>query len=382
MLTRRDLMGLLASGSAVASLNSVTAHSQGLGTDYDVIIVGAGIAGLATAEHLLSLDNELKVLVLEARDRIGGRVYSIARDDMYRDADLGAQYLSVEQGLDWEPIKRFGLQSEQKPDGRIQFYPGMAALIDAIAKASQGKIQLSSQVSEVFWREGLAGVYYQNRGLKSAVTTRRLVLTVPAAVLQQKGLKITPDLGREKQQALASVRTGPCLSCAMLFSQEKTNLIAPSDTWSRDDYGSHLRVLRNGINGELLLEAQFTDLRAEALAGETPELVLRLALQDFEQALTSMPLLEDALWTDYVDWSRENFSAGAYTQASSTSSHLSLAQSLGDTLFFAGDATSDRELVGSIAGAYESGKRAGREIAVSLALGSEEEGEEPILELL
>ncbi|MEO0436533.1 MAG: FAD-dependent oxidoreductase [Pseudomonadota bacterium] len=375
-------MSLLATGSAVASLNSASTRAQGLGTDYDVIIVGAGVSGLATAEHLLSLDNELKVLVLEARDRIGGRVYSVSRDDMFRNADLGAQYLSVEQGMDWEPIKRLGLQTQQMSDGRMQFYPGMAALVDAVAAASQGKIQLSSQVSEIFWREGLAGVYYQNRGLKSAVTTRRLVLTVPAAVLQKEGLKITPELGPEKQQALASMQSSPCLSCAMLFSPEQAKLVTAQDTWSKDDYGSHLRAARNGINGELLLEAQFSDLRAESLAGESSELVLRLALQDFEEVLAQMPLLEDALWTQYVDWSEEVFSAGAITQVSSTSAHLSLARSLGDTLFFAGDATSDRALVGSIEGAYASGKRAGREIAVSLDLGAEEEGEEPILELL
>ena len=40
---------------------------------YDVIIIGAGISGLSAADHLI--DNGNDVLILEARDRIGGRIW-------------------------------------------------------------------------------------------------------------------------------------------------------------------------------------------------------------------------------------------------------------------------------------------------------------------
>lgn len=43
---------------------------------YKVIIIGAGIAGLSAANHLIS--NGIKdVRILEARNRIGGRIISI-----------------------------------------------------------------------------------------------------------------------------------------------------------------------------------------------------------------------------------------------------------------------------------------------------------------
>ena len=45
----------------------------------DVIIVGGGIAGLAAAWHLRDLD----VLVLEREDRVGGRIRSEARGDVW-----------------------------------------------------------------------------------------------------------------------------------------------------------------------------------------------------------------------------------------------------------------------------------------------------------
>lgn len=42
---------------------------------YDTIVVGAGFGGASTAYNLIENGYKGKVLVLEARDRIGGRAY-------------------------------------------------------------------------------------------------------------------------------------------------------------------------------------------------------------------------------------------------------------------------------------------------------------------
>lgn len=43
---------------------------------YNTIIIGAGLAGASTAYHLLCENNyKGKVLILEARNRIGGRIH-------------------------------------------------------------------------------------------------------------------------------------------------------------------------------------------------------------------------------------------------------------------------------------------------------------------
>ena len=65
---------------------------------YKVVIVGAGISGLYSACNLL--DHGIKdIIILEAQDRIGGRMHSIARQvKESRDSDceewieLGAQF--------------------------------------------------------------------------------------------------------------------------------------------------------------------------------------------------------------------------------------------------------------------------------------------------
>jgi len=56
----------------------VMAHESGDKTTiYDVIIVGAGLAGLSAAECLLDRDPSMSVLCLEASDRVGGRVQAL-----------------------------------------------------------------------------------------------------------------------------------------------------------------------------------------------------------------------------------------------------------------------------------------------------------------
>jgi monoamine oxidase len=57
----------------------------------DVIIIGAGAAGLMAAKELSA--NDKKVLVLEARDRIGGRIHTINNTDFSQPIEGGAEFV-------------------------------------------------------------------------------------------------------------------------------------------------------------------------------------------------------------------------------------------------------------------------------------------------
>jgi protoporphyrinogen oxidase len=60
-----------------------------------VVVVGAGVAGLACASALASAGVN-DVLILEAGDRVGGRVRSV--DFHGQSIELGAQWIHGEEG--------------------------------------------------------------------------------------------------------------------------------------------------------------------------------------------------------------------------------------------------------------------------------------------
>ncbi|WP_414981235.1 flavin monoamine oxidase family protein [Congregibacter sp.] len=376
-------MQLSAGIPAFASLLGQKSAARGLGTDYDVIVIGAGVAGLAAAERLVSLDSDLKVLVLEARDRIGGRVHSVRHQSSTRDAELGAMSLTQAQGRDWAVTDRLGLNVDEFPDNSLGLYPGMAALVRALAESSTGRVQLDSEVREVFWREGLVGVSYMNRRLSSAVTGRRLVVTLPAGVLRSGALSITPALPSSKLDALQSLSIEPAISVAVLFPGSHAKLKDATQPWLYEDSTTRLRAFSVSVDGDVLLEAQFRGSRADALSEQSESLQLSLAIRAFGDALESLPLLSDASWTGTADWLADPLSLGAATQVGSTLTHLEIASSMGNTVFFAGEATADPAAVGTVHGAYDSGERAAREVALSLNIESELDfPNEPVLELL
>lgn len=57
----------------------------------DIIIAGAGASGLMAARELVK--KRFNVLVLEARDRIGGRIFTYTGNDMSHTTELGAEFI-------------------------------------------------------------------------------------------------------------------------------------------------------------------------------------------------------------------------------------------------------------------------------------------------
>ena len=57
----------------------------------EVIVIGAGIAGLAAANELAKAG--VKTIVIEARDRVGGRIYTIHDEKAHTPIELGAEFV-------------------------------------------------------------------------------------------------------------------------------------------------------------------------------------------------------------------------------------------------------------------------------------------------
>lgn len=63
---------------------------------YDVLIIGAGAAGLAAAQALLERRSDLEVKVLEGRERLGGRMHTDRRFAGFP-IELGAEFIHGER---------------------------------------------------------------------------------------------------------------------------------------------------------------------------------------------------------------------------------------------------------------------------------------------
>ncbi|WP_059170684.1 NAD(P)/FAD-dependent oxidoreductase [Bacillus sp. FJAT-27445] len=74
--------------------------------DYDTIIIGGGFSGLTAARELRLLG--YKVLLLEARERLGGRTWVDRRLDS--DLEMGGTYVHWHQPHVWAEITRYGLE--------------------------------------------------------------------------------------------------------------------------------------------------------------------------------------------------------------------------------------------------------------------------------
>ena len=108
--------------------------------EYDTIVVGAGVSGLTAARQLQRAGQ--RVVVLEARDRIGGRLHTTRVDGIA--TDLGASWIhGINDNPLYDLVEAYGLPTKEftvgsfQPDGRpiAYFDPAGVRLSEAEAHA-------------------------------------------------------------------------------------------------------------------------------------------------------------------------------------------------------------------------------------------------------
>src|SRR5215471_5995869 len=114
--SRRDLLRALGVGAATTLAPNLSRGSEKSETGTaDVVIVGAGFAGLTAARSLIRKGR--RVVVLEARDRVGGRVK--AGKLAGHAVDVGGMWIGPTQTRLLELIKEYGLHTTpQFEDGK------------------------------------------------------------------------------------------------------------------------------------------------------------------------------------------------------------------------------------------------------------------------
>jgi monoamine oxidase len=136
-ITRRRLIGGAAAGTAMTVMPSAAgaAPKQPSTRSADVVVVGAGLAGLTAAREIVR--GGRSVLVLEARDRVGGRVLShTLQDGSY--SELGGMYtgptqdhiqaLAKDVGVGFYPAYNTGNNVFVGGDGRREEFPSDSPL--------------------------------------------------------------------------------------------------------------------------------------------------------------------------------------------------------------------------------------------------------------
>lgn len=91
----------------------------------DVIVIGAGCAGVTAARELKNYG--YSVIVLEARDRIGGRIWTSELDGMK--FEYGATWIHWFQPFVWTEFMRSGLQLHEDP-----WFPPITIHVDGEAR--------------------------------------------------------------------------------------------------------------------------------------------------------------------------------------------------------------------------------------------------------
>ncbi|MEP6596443.1 MAG: NAD(P)/FAD-dependent oxidoreductase [Ginsengibacter sp.] len=82
----------------------------------EIIIIGAGAAGLMAAKILS--ENNITVCILEARNRIGGRVYTINKTGFSKPVEAGAEFIHGKLPLTMALLKEAGIKY-YKVDGEL-----------------------------------------------------------------------------------------------------------------------------------------------------------------------------------------------------------------------------------------------------------------------
>lgn len=112
-ITRRSLFrgGVLLGGAA---LLPVAGCSSARSETWDVAVIGGGVTGLSAARNLT--DHGLSTVVLEARDRIGGQLYT-DRSFTSVPVELGAGLIHGRDAYTWELVEEAGADTVEVRGG-------------------------------------------------------------------------------------------------------------------------------------------------------------------------------------------------------------------------------------------------------------------------
>ncbi|XP_054237763.1 lysine-specific histone demethylase 2 isoform X2 [Indicator indicator] len=336
-----------------------------------VIIVGAGAAGLAAARQLHNFG--VKVIVLEAKDRIGGRVWD---DKTFSGVTVG-RGAQIVNGCVNNPVALMCEQVSARSWDHNEFFAqfagdhtlltvGYSTLIDKLAEGLD--IRLNFPVQSIDY----SGEEVQVTTTDGTVwTTQKVLVTVPLALLQRNTIQFNPPLSEKKIKAINSLGAGVIEKIALQF---------PYRFWDSKIQGADFFGHVPPNSSQRGLFSVFYDMDPEnkqsiLMSVVTGDAVTTIKNLDDKQVLQQcMTVLQELFKEQEVPdpvkffvtrWSTDPWLQMAYSfvkTGGSGEAYDIIAEDIQGKIFFAGEAT-NRHFPQTVTGAYLSGVREASKIA-------------------
>lgn len=208
------------------------------------------------------------------------------------------------------------------------------------------------------WRRGHVTVTAERFGEVCDFRARRVLITLPLSVLQADVVRFSPPPG--KADALAGLRMGGVVKAVLLFDAPFWRERFPQTAYFHAPDAPSPTFWTPSPLQVPLLSLWAGGPKAEALSGLGQRELVRAARESLQAFFGEHPA---PAAVRVYNWQADPCARGAYSYVATGGlrARAQLAAPVGDTLFFAGEATHD-EAAGTVHGALESGVRAAREV--------------------
>ncbi|MFD3374999.1 MULTISPECIES: flavin monoamine oxidase family protein [unclassified Streptomyces] len=359
LVGRRGLIIGTAAGVAAGSLavwsagaaqtEAPTPDSGGTrGADLDVVVIGAGAAGLSAARVLA--DAGKRVTVVEARDRIGGRLWT-QPDAMSVPIELGAQFIHEPNASTWKLVRSQGLKTHTHAHTLSRTRVGAPWKKDTIERpynfqviggykqilaplAHKLSIRFNTVVRRVEHTPGRVVVHAERQGRRVTYRARAAVVAVPVAVLAADAVEFSPALPKEKTDAFKAVPHFAISKVLMefdrpVFPEDADHVVEADVPW----WLMNAAMGQPRHSGRIVFAGAEEDEAERLLAlparkrhREFLEVVRGIA---GDRSLTPVKVMEH-------EWAKDPFARAAFTDSERITGAREIYEPVGDTLFWAG----------------------------------------------
>jgi len=293
-------------------MNSHVSTSSDKGTL--AAVVGAGFSGLATALQIQALDPSIRVVVLEARDRVGGRSLTwegelLSSGDSTKNVDLGAAWIWPAQNMLLSGLaSRFDVPLSPEGDGSFRLEGGTQALASKMAESVEN-IVFNREVYSLSRQNHSERIEIASRDTKSGndevLLADVVFLACPPRLIVQN-ISFQPQLESDLAEAMCRTRTwmaqqGKFVALYSSSFWRRGGIVQPNFYWKRCRENGPLDMLFE--NGSAIWAFLSNDRKWRSIS---PEQRRTEALNQLKKELGSEKA-EMPLSTFEQDWSREKW---------------------------------------------------------------------------